>query len=129
MRIFNRAHVLWFMFVCLATLAASLFYVSTFDPQQLSFGGRFAHLSGDTPGYVNVGGTPLGERSVHECELGVAVDAHGIGRISCYNVAFQSAGGVEYQEVQVTAPCSDCGKKLSSGRLGRCNVGCAPTFG
>src|SRR5438309_8587266 len=60
MRIFNRAHVLWFIFVCLATLAACLFYISTFDPQQLSFGGRFAHLSGDTPGYVNVGGTPLG---------------------------------------------------------------------
>src|SRR5437016_3508803 len=60
MRIFNRAHVLWFIFVCLATLAACLFYISTFHPQQLSFGGRFAHLSGDTPGYVNVGGTPLG---------------------------------------------------------------------
>jgi hypothetical protein len=60
MRIFNRAHVPWFIFVSLATLAACLLYISTFDPQRLSFGERFAHLSGDTPGYVNVGGTPLG---------------------------------------------------------------------
>jgi hypothetical protein len=60
MRIFNRAHVPWFIFVCLATPAACLLYISTFQPQRLSLGGRLAHLSGDTPGYVNVGGTPLG---------------------------------------------------------------------
>lgn len=60
MRILNRAHVPWFIFVSLATLVACLLYISTFDPQRLPFGGRFAHLSGDTPGYVNVGGTPLG---------------------------------------------------------------------
>jgi hypothetical protein len=60
MRILNRAHVPWFIFVSLATIASCLLYISTFDPQRLSFGERFAHLSGDTPGYVNVGGTPLG---------------------------------------------------------------------
>ena len=60
MRILNRAHVPWFIFVSLATIAACLLYISTFDPHRLPLEWRLAHLSGDTPGYVNVGGTPLG---------------------------------------------------------------------
>jgi hypothetical protein len=60
MRIFNRVDIIWFVFLCLAIVAACLLYVSTFHPQRLPVGARFPQLSGDTPGYVNVGGTPLG---------------------------------------------------------------------
>ncbi len=38
MRIFNRAHVPWFIFVCLATLAAVVLYVANFAPDRLPAG-------------------------------------------------------------------------------------------
>ena len=61
MRIFNRAHVPWFIFVLLATVAAIALYVANFHPQRMPAG---IHL----PAYViqkpsehrSVGGTPLG---------------------------------------------------------------------
>jgi hypothetical protein len=58
MRIFNRAHLLWFVLVLLATTAAGLLYVHNFH--QLSLPIATPPLTGDTPGYVNVGATPLG---------------------------------------------------------------------
>lgn len=60
MRIFNRVNIIWFLFLSLATVAACLLYVSTFHPQRVPVGVRFPQLSGDTPGYINVGATPLG---------------------------------------------------------------------
>jgi len=60
MRIFNRVNIIWFLFLSLATVAACLLYVSTFQPQRVPVGVRFPQLSGDTPGYINVGATPLG---------------------------------------------------------------------
>jgi hypothetical protein len=60
MRIFTRVDIIWFVLLCLAIVAACLLYVSAFHPQRLPVGARFPQLSGDTPGYVNVGGTPLG---------------------------------------------------------------------
>ena len=60
MRIFNRVNIVWLLFLCLGTVAACLLYVSTFHPQRLPVGAPFPRLSGETPGYVNVGGTPLG---------------------------------------------------------------------
>jgi len=60
MRIFNRAHLPWFIFVVLATAAAGLLYVDNFHRQQLSLSLNIPPLTGDTPGYVNVGATPLG---------------------------------------------------------------------
>ena len=58
MRIFNRAHLPWFLFVLLATTAAGLLYLNNF--RQLSLPIPLPRLTGDTPGYVNVGATPLG---------------------------------------------------------------------
>ena len=60
MRIFNRVNIIWFLFLSLGTVAACLLYVSTFHPQRVPVGVRFPQLSGDTPGYINVGATPLG---------------------------------------------------------------------
>jgi hypothetical protein len=60
MRIFNRVDIIWFVFLFLATVAACLLYVSAFHPQRLPVGARLPQLSGDTPGYINVGATPLG---------------------------------------------------------------------
>ena len=60
MRIFNRVDIIWFVFLCLATVAAGLLYVSAFHPQRMPVGARLPQLSGDTPGYINVGATPLG---------------------------------------------------------------------
>jgi hypothetical protein len=60
MRIFNRVNIVWFLFLCLGTVAACFLYVSTFHPQRMPVGPRFPQLSGDTPGYINVGATPLG---------------------------------------------------------------------
>jgi hypothetical protein len=60
MRIFNRVNIVWFLFLCLGTVAACLLYVSTFHPQRLPVEARLPKLSGDTPGYINVGATPLG---------------------------------------------------------------------
>src|SRR5256885_6943893 len=60
MRILNRAHLPWFIFVVLATAAAGLLYVDNFHPEQLALSLNVPRLTGDTPGYVNVGATPLG---------------------------------------------------------------------
>jgi hypothetical protein len=60
MRIFNRVNIVWFLFLCLGTVAACLLYLSAFHPERLPVEARLPQLSGDTPGYVNVGGTPLG---------------------------------------------------------------------
>jgi len=60
MRIFNRVNIVWFLFLCLGTMAACLLYVSAFHPQRLPVEARLPKLSGDTPGYINVGATPLG---------------------------------------------------------------------
>ncbi len=60
MRIFNRVDIIWFVFLCLATVAAGLLYLSAFHPQRMPVGARLPQLSGDTPGYINVGATPLG---------------------------------------------------------------------
>ena len=60
MRIFNRVNIIWFLFLSLGTVAACLLYLSTFHPQRVPVGVRFPQLSGDTPGYINVGATPLG---------------------------------------------------------------------
>lgn len=60
MRIFNRAHLPWFILVVLATATAGLVYLTTFHPQHLSFSIPTPGLAGETPGYVNVGATPLG---------------------------------------------------------------------
>jgi hypothetical protein len=60
MRIFNRVDIIWFVFLCLATVAACLLYMSAFHPQRMPVGARLPQLSGDMPGYINVGATPLG---------------------------------------------------------------------
>src|SRR5437660_3818680 len=60
MRIFNRVDIIWFVFLCLGTVAACLLYLSAFHPQRLPVGVHLPRLSGDTPGYINVGATPLG---------------------------------------------------------------------
>jgi len=60
MRIFNRVDIIWFVLLCLGTVAACLLYLSAFHPQRLPVEARLPQLIGDAPGYVNVGGTPLG---------------------------------------------------------------------
>src|SRR5438067_8431342 len=60
MRIFNRVDIIWFVFLCLGTVAACLLYLSAFHPQRLPVEARLPQLIGDAPGYINVGGTPLG---------------------------------------------------------------------
>lgn len=60
MRIFSRAHLPWFILVVLATAAAGFVYLETFHPQQFSSSIPIPRLAGGTPGYINVGATPLG---------------------------------------------------------------------
>src|ERR1700730_8843110 len=61
MRIINRAHVPWFIFVCLATVAAILIYVGNFAPEKLPAGFRLqANLIQKPSDHRSVGGTPLG---------------------------------------------------------------------
>jgi hypothetical protein len=61
MRIFNRAHVPWAIFVLVATLFASWLYVGNFDPETLPAELRppssFIQATAENR---NVGGTPLG---------------------------------------------------------------------
>src|SRR5947209_8526883 len=52
-----------------------------------------------------------GERPVQKDELRIAIDTHGILRVGGYKVAFQSASGIEYQEVQASTPLFERGKK------------------
>jgi hypothetical protein len=61
MRIFNRAHVPWFIFVLLATVAAVVLYVANFHPQRMPVGIHLpAYLTQKPSEHRSVGGTPLG---------------------------------------------------------------------
>lgn len=60
MRILNRAHVPWFIFVCLATTAAIFLYLANFDPEKLAGIRVPAYLIQKPSDHRSVGGTPLG---------------------------------------------------------------------
>jgi hypothetical protein len=61
MRIFNRSHVPWLIFVVLATIAASWIYIGNFHPRRLPAGfGLPPWLVQKTSEHRSVGGTPLG---------------------------------------------------------------------
>jgi len=61
MRITNWKHFPWFVFVCLATIAAALLYVGNFHPQRMPAGIRLPQSLIQTPTeHHTVGGTPLG---------------------------------------------------------------------
>jgi hypothetical protein len=61
MRIFNAKHLPWFIFVCLATIAAGLLYVGNFHPHRMPAGIRLPPSLIQTPTeHHTVGGTPLG---------------------------------------------------------------------
>jgi hypothetical protein len=61
MRIFNRAHFPWFVFVVLATLFASWLYLGNFAPQKLPTALRLPDSLVQTSSeHRSVGGTPLG---------------------------------------------------------------------
>src|SRR5436309_13548776 len=61
MRIINRAHLPWFIFVVAATIFAVWLYVGNFSPQSLPAALRLPNSLVQKPSeYRNVGGTPLG---------------------------------------------------------------------
>jgi hypothetical protein len=61
MRITNWKHFPWFVFVCLATIAASLLYIGNFHPDRMPAGIRLPSSLIQTPTeHHTVGGTPLG---------------------------------------------------------------------
>src|SRR5260370_22412729 len=61
MRIVNRAHLPWCVFVVAAPLFAGWLYVGNFSPQTLPSGLRLPNSLLQKPSaYRNVGGTPLG---------------------------------------------------------------------
>ena len=61
MRIYNWKHFPWFVFVCLATVAAWLLYVGNFHPEWMPAGIRLPSSLIQTPTeHQTVGGTPLG---------------------------------------------------------------------
>ena len=61
MRITNWKHFPWFVFVCLATIAACLLYVGNFHPHRMPAGIRLPPALIQTPTeHHTVGGTPLG---------------------------------------------------------------------
>lgn len=61
MRIVNRVHLPWFLFVVVATLFAIWLYVGNFSPHSLSPALRLPNSLVQKPSeYRNVGGTPLG---------------------------------------------------------------------
>jgi len=61
MRIINRAHLPWFIFVVAATLFAAWLYVGNFSPQTLPSALPLPNSLLQRPSeYRNVGGTPLG---------------------------------------------------------------------
>jgi hypothetical protein len=61
MRIFNRKHAPWFLFVGLATIAASLLYVGNFHPDRMPAGIHLPPSLIQPPTqHHTVGGTPLG---------------------------------------------------------------------
>ena len=61
MRINNWKHFPWFVFVCLATMAAGLLYLGNFHPDRMPAGIRLPPSLIQTPTeHQTVGGTPLG---------------------------------------------------------------------
>jgi hypothetical protein len=61
MRIFNRAHIPWFLFVMAATVVASWIYIGNFFPGRLPPGLALPHgLTQSPSGHRSIGGTPLG---------------------------------------------------------------------
>jgi len=61
MRIFNRSHVPWLIFVVLATIAASWIYIGNFHPRRLPAGfGLPPSLVQKPSDHRSIGGTPLG---------------------------------------------------------------------
>ncbi|HEY6071734.1 MAG TPA: hypothetical protein VIU85_10200, partial [Chthoniobacterales bacterium] len=61
MRIINRAHLPWFIFVVLSTLFAGWLYVGNFSPESLPAALRLPNALLQKPvEYRNAGGTPLG---------------------------------------------------------------------
>src|SRR5947209_3880481 len=61
MRIFNRAHIPWFIFVLLATVVAIVLYLANFHPQRMPAGIHLpAYLIQKPSEHRSVGGTPLG---------------------------------------------------------------------
>src|SRR5438477_7456085 len=61
MRIFNRSHVPWLIFVVLATIAASWIYIGNFHPRRLPAGLALPPSLVQKPSeHRSVGGTPLG---------------------------------------------------------------------
>ena len=61
MRITNWKHFPWFVFVCLATIAACLLYIGNFHPHRMPGGIRLPASLIQTPTeHHTVGGTPLG---------------------------------------------------------------------
>jgi hypothetical protein len=61
MRILNRVHVPWFIFVCVATVAAIVLYLANFDPENLPARIHLpAYLIQKPSDHRSVGGTPLG---------------------------------------------------------------------
>src|SRR5438445_13898830 len=101
MRIVNRAHLPWFIFVVAATFFAIWLYIGNFTPQTLPSALRLPDSLLQKPSeYRRVGGTPLGLI---------------FGTIALSIFVFAALLGVR--------------KKLCSGASARCNAGCAPTFG
>ena len=61
MRIFNRAHFPWFLFVLVATIVSAWIYVGNFLPDRLPRGfGLPSALVQSPSGHRNAGGTPVG---------------------------------------------------------------------
>jgi hypothetical protein len=61
MRIFNRSHIPWFLFVVLGTLAASWIYLGNFYPARLPPGWRLPPLLVETASeHRSIGGTQVG---------------------------------------------------------------------
>ena len=61
MRVFNRSHVPWAIFVVLATIATSWTYLVHFQPEVLPTTFRLpSSLLQNPPDHRNIGGTPLG---------------------------------------------------------------------
>src|SRR5713226_6553490 len=60
MRILNRAHVPWFIFVCVATFAAIVLYLANFDPEEVPGIHLPAYLIQKPSEHRSVGGTPVG---------------------------------------------------------------------
>ena len=61
MRITNWKHFPWFVFVCLATIAAGLLYIGNFHPERMPAGIHLPQSLIQTPTeHHTVGGTPLG---------------------------------------------------------------------